>query len=127
MSVTVRPGFSPAVAAGAWCDGGSEMVMEHFDGDECVTYDPEFELTVAGYRNPVAAVDIEVGDFVRHPVSLGWVEVYGTWVNYRGDVHLFFVDATAAEVAQARRDACEGHETTRGAIGDTYYCDGSCV
>lgn len=123
----VAAGVTRPPATGARCDGESEIDMEHFDGDECAVYEPEFELKVVGYRNPVVADDINVGDFVQHPVSHDWCEIYSTWDNDRGGIHLFFVDATAAEVAQARRDACEGHETTRGAIGDTYYCDGSCV
>lgn len=102
--------------------------LKHFDGDDCAVYDPEFELKVVGYRELVAAEDVEPGTFVRHPVSGDWCEVYSTsWVCEERKVHLYFVEASAAEVAQARRDACGGHETTRGAIGDTYYCDGSCV
>lgn len=107
--------------------GESETIMEHFDDDECAVYDPEFELKVVGCRNPVAAADVNVGDFVRHPLSDVWCEVYGTGEGEHGEIHLFFVNAADAEVAQARRDACGGHETTRGAIGDTFYCDGSCV
>jgi hypothetical protein len=106
------------------------MGVEHFRGDECKAYHPEAELNVVGYRNPVIADDIEVGDFVNDPTRDApgtWFEVDDVYVEEGGRVHIFVVDATAAEVAQARRDACEGHETTRGAIGDTYYCDGSCV
>lgn len=105
------------------------MVMEHFDGDDCKVYHPEAGLWVVGYRNPVIACDIAVGDFVNDPERDAlntWFEVDSVEERDEG-VHIFVVDATAAEVAQARRDACEGHETTRGAIGDTYYCDGSCV
>lgn len=101
--------------------------MDHFEGDECATYDIEFEFRVVGFRNPVIASDVVVGDFVKHPASGEILEVYGAEEMDGGQMHLFFVDRTAAEVAQAWRDACEGHETTRGAIGDIEYCNGGCV
>jgi hypothetical protein len=103
-------------------------MMEHFDGDECATYHPEFEFRVVGFPNPVIADDIHVGDIVKHPISGSLDEVISVFGQLGdGPVHLFVDDASAAQVTQAWRDACEGHETTRGAIGDTYYCDGACV
>lgn len=102
--------------------------MEHFDDDKCAKYRPEFELRVVGYLNPVIADDVAVGDFLVHPASGDMVWVYDAHAQWSGgEVHLFFVDATPAEVTQAWLDACEGHETLAGAIGDTLYCDGGCV
>jgi hypothetical protein len=106
------------------------MGVEHSLDDDCKVYHPEAELNVIGYRKPVIADDIVVGDFINDPERdrLGtWSQVESVYVQEGGGVHISVVDATDAEVAQARRYACEGHETTRGAIGDTYYCDGSCV
>lgn len=106
------------------------MGVDHYRGDECKAYHPEAGLRVIGYRNPVIACDIEVGDFINDPERdrpRDWFEVDSLFVEDTGAVHIFVVDASPAEVAQARRDACEGHETTSGAIGDTYYCDGSCI
>lgn len=100
--------------------------MIHSRGDECAVYDIEFELMVVGYRDPVAAGDVAVGDFAKHPVSGEVLEVLEAG-ELNGRVHLFFGETSRAEIVQAWRDACEGHETTRGAIGDTYYCDGGCV
>ena len=103
--------------------------MEHFDEDECAKYDPEAELRVVGYLNPIAADDVQVGDFLKHPVSGEMVEVvavHGQWGE--GEVHLFFADATPAEIARAWRDACEGHESLDGAhMGESVYCDGGCA
>lgn len=105
-------------------------MIAHFEGDDCKVYPPDAELRVIGDRYPVSAWSIEVGNFVNDPQRDApgtWFEVDSTWAQEDGRVHIFVVDAGKAEIAQARRDACEGHETTRGAIGDTYYCDGSCV
>lgn len=104
--------------------------MEHDDNDECAVYEPGYELAVIGSRVPVTVEDVGVGDFVRDPACDAegvWFEVYAAETMNGGDVHLYLLPASAAEVAQARRDACEGHETTRGAIGDTFYCDGRCI
>jgi len=107
------------------------MSVEHSLDDDCKVYHPEAELWVIGYRNSVIADDIQVGDFINDPERDRpgtWFEVESTYVQEGGGVHIYVLDqASDAEVAQARKDACEGHETTRGAIGDTYYCDGSCV
>lgn len=109
--------------------------MEHGINDGCAIYDADHELMVVGYREPVIADDIEVGDLVRdsHRIARGqWFEVTDRWTDDGdeirfGSVHLALAAATEAEVAKARREACGGHETTQGAIGDTYYCDGTCV
>lgn len=107
------------------------MSVEHESGDGCATYQPGYELTAIGYPDPVDAEDVEVGDYVRDPARDAkgvWFQVDDTWSDDENDeIHLFLVPATAAEVADARRDACEGHESTAGGIGDTQYCDGSCV
>lgn len=103
------------------------MGVEHFVGDDCRVYDPEAELKVIGDREPVMAEDVEVGYFVNDPARdarNAWFEVDSVETLDDG-VHIFVVEASKAEIAQARRDACEGHETTQSAIGDTYYCDGS--
>lgn len=103
--------------------------MDHFDGDYCATYPADYKLIVVGDRDRREAGDVEVGQVVRDPASIWvgrWFEV--TDVADVADVrHLQLQPASDAEVAQARREACEGHETTRGAIGDTEYCDGACV
>lgn len=104
----------------------------HHSGDECAVYLPEYELMVVGYANPLDAEDVAVGDFIRDPARDRpgvWFEVTDTGFDDEDDdeVHLFLIEANAADVADGWRAACEGHETTRGAIGDTYYCDGSCI
>lgn len=47
-----------------------------------------------------------------------------------GEEFAGLAEALAEQAAATTEDetpGCEGHETTQGAIGDVYYCDGTCV
>jgi hypothetical protein len=104
--------------------------VEHGPDDDCFKYSDGAELRVIGERDLVGVEFIGTGQFVQEPNCFWrdrWAEVHDTHVDEAEVVHLLLFDAPARDVTQARKDACEGHETTRGAIGDTYFCDGSCI
>ena len=67
----------------------------------------------------------------NHPNSRAWRGLNGERFEVLSDTDReVIVEITGGAVCDCSYspddDDCEGHETTRGAIGSVFYCDGSC-